>query len=394
MSLYEQTFQIRGRELLPVVQGGMGIGISAGGLAGTVAKTVEEKKGAVGTIASVALGHLDYARAGYRARNRDSSTIAMMDLTALDREIKMAREICGSEGFLAVNVMNAITGWQDHVRQACESGANAIVMGAGLPIDLPKHTASHPEVALIPILSEARAVEIILKRWMNRYKRLPDAIVIEHPGYAGGHLGATNLSAVMDKKFNFPVVLPEIFQVFRELKIKDDEIPIICAGGINSPDKIRAVMALGARAVQIGTAFAVTEEGDAHHDFKTVLLNARPEDIAVFRSTAGLPARAVMTPWLRKYLEREPFIRGKNLTTGGACVLDVQCLKSCGLATDILSMNQGRFCILGRLIDAVLGRIETGLFFTGSGPIPFKRIVPVRELLEYLLEMPKATAQK
>ena len=385
MSKYWKPFRIRRKELLPIVQGGMGVGVSAHHLAGEVAKL-----GAVGTIASVELRQLHPDLLALSEGIRDNAIVVETNLEALCREMLMARQICGKDGFIAVNIMRAVTEWKGLVRQACESGADAIVMGAGLPLDLPEHTKEYPDVALIPILSEARGVEIVLKRWMARYGRHPDAIVIEHPQYAGGHLGAKNVSAVMDPKFDFGDVLLEIFKVFAKLDIKEDAIPIIVAGGINSPDKVREVMALGAAAAQVGTAFAVTEEGDAHPNFKKVLLEAKPEDIRVFMSTAGLPARAVMTPWLARYLAKERFIQSAHIRHG-RCVRGVQCLEYCGL-TDLEPTTAGRFCIEVLLAKALHGDVRGGLFFTGSGPLPFPDIRPVRELIEYLLEMPKATA--
>ena len=293
------TFVLRGRPLLPIVQGGMGIGISAHRLAGAVART-----GAVGTIASVDLRHL-HADLSEQARHcRDRATLDRLNLVALDREIRAALELAGGRGLVAVNVMKAVDAHPDYVRQACASGAQAIVMGAGLPLDLPDLAAGYSDVALVPILSDARGVAIVLKKWARK-GRLPDAIVIEHPRYAGGHLGAPNPADLASSRFDFAEVLPGIFRLYDEMGIARGQIPLIVGGGINTHEKMQAALALGASAVQIGTPFAVTEEGDAHPDFKRVLAEARPEDIVTFMSVAGLPARAVNTPWLANYLRRE-----------------------------------------------------------------------------------------
>ena len=291
---------LKGRSLLPIVQGGMGVGISAHRLAGAVARL-----GAVGTISSVDLRrhHPDLMAA--TGKSRDRAAIRQANLTALDREIRAALGIAQGRGVVAVNVMRAVSQYADYVRQACESGAQAIVAGAGLPLDLPELAAAWPDVALIPILSDSRGVAIVLKKWLRK-NRLPDAIVIEHPRHAGGHLGAAKPEALDDPKFEFARVLAEVFTIFRELSIEPGRIPLIAAGGIASADEAHTLFDLGASAVQLGTAFAVTEEGDAHPQFKRVLAQARPEDIVVFMSVAGLPARAVRTPWLGRYLERLP----------------------------------------------------------------------------------------
>ena len=297
------TLTIRGRQVRPLVQGGMGVGVSAHRLAGAVAR-----EGCVGTISSVDLRrhHPDLMRE--TGRSRDKQAIERANLTALDREIRAAREIAAGRGMIAVNVMRAVSQYADYVRQSCASGADAIVVGAGLPFDLPELAADYPDVALIPILSEARAIGLVLKKW-QRKGRLPDAIVIEHPRYAGGHLGAAKLEEVADARFDFAAVVPAAQRLFEEMKIAP--IPIILAGGINTPEKLRQALALGASGVQVGTPFAVTAECDAHPDFKRVLAEAKPADIVTFMSVAGLPARAVRTPWLDRYLDKEAALKAR-----------------------------------------------------------------------------------
>jgi nitronate monooxygenase len=280
-------------------------------------------------------------------------------------------------------VMKAVADYAAHVRQSCESGAHAIVMGAGLPFDLPELARDFPRVALIPILSDARGVGIVLKKWLRK-NRLPDAIVIEHPRYAGGHLGATRPEDIGDPRFDFEPVLEGIFKLLRELGIERERVPLIPAGGINSHDKVRALLALGAAAVQIGTPFAVTEEGDAHPNFKQVLAEARPEDIVTFMSAAGLPARAVLTPWLKNYLGREKALQSHAKADPRRCVQKLNCLTLCGLRDGIASI--GQFCIDARLAFALRGDVKKGLFFRGSESLPFgSAIRPVAELLDYFL---------
>jgi len=353
------------------------VGISAHRLAGTVAR-----EGCVGTISSVDLRrhHPDLMRD--TGHSRDKQAIEAANLVALDREIRAAREIAAGNGIIAVNVMRAVSQYAGYVRQSCESGADAIVVGAGLPFDLPERTADFPGVALIPILSEARAIGLVLRKWMRK-GRLPDAIVIEHPRYAGGHLGAAKVEDLADPRFDFERVLPETLAFFRAEGIAAGAIPLIPAGGIYSHERIRELIALGASGVQLGTAFAVTEEGDADPEFKRVLAGARPEDIVEFMSVAGLPARAVRTPWLETYLKYLPKLRAVAHEKP-RCTLKFDCLVQCGLRDG--NAKVGQFCIDAQLAAALRGNPAKGLFFRGASPLPFgTEIRPVRDLIAYLM---------
>ncbi|MBL0141724.1 MAG: nitronate monooxygenase [Betaproteobacteria bacterium] len=373
--------RIRDREALPVVQGGMGVGVSAHRLAGSVAR-----EGAVGTLSSVDLRRHHPDLMELTGKSRDKDLINRANLEALDREVKGALRLADGKGIVAVNIMRAVSEYAACVRQACESGVHAIVVGAGLPLDLPDLTANHPDVALIPILSDARGIGVVLKKWMRK-NRLPDAIVIEHPRHAGGHLGAAKIEDLGDARFEFPTVLEGAFRIFAELGIACRQIPLIVAGGINTPQRVRELLGLGACAVQVGTAFAVTEEGDAHPTFKKVLAQAKREDIVEFMSVAGLPARAVRTPWLVKYLEKLPALE-RRTKPRAACTLAFDCLQSCGLRDGLA--RAGQFCIDLQLAAALKGDLEHGLFFRGAGSLPFgDRIRPVRELLDYLLATPQ-----
>jgi len=371
------TLRLGGREARPLVQGGMGIGVSAHRLAAAVAR-----EDCVGTISSVDLRrlHPDLMRA--TERTRDKQAIEQANLTALEREIGAAREASGGRGAIAVNVMRAVSQYADYVRTACAAGADAIVAGAGLALDLPELARDWPRVALVPIVSEARAASLIVRRWQKR-GRAPDAIVVEHPRYAGGHLGATKLEEVADPRFDFARVLPEIRAALHDAGLDADRVPLIAAGGINSPERARAALAAGAAAVQVGTPFAVTEEGDAHVNFKQVLAGARAEDIVVFMSVAGLPARAVRTPWLSRYLEKEEMLKARAKKRS-QCTLGWDCLAHCGLRDGLT--QAGQFCIDHHLAAALRGDVEHGLFFRGSEEVPFgAEIRPVRDLVNYLL---------
>jgi nitronate monooxygenase len=371
-----KPLRIKGRELLPIVQGGMGVGVSAHRLAGSVAAL-----GAVGTISSVDLRRHHPDLMAQTGKSRDKTMIDKANLTALDREVKAALRLAGGRGMVGVNIMRAVAEYAAYVRQACESGAQAVVVGAGLPLDLPELAADHPGVALIPILSDARGVALVLKKWMRK-NRLPDAIVLENPRHAAGHLGAARIEDVDQPHFAFPVVLEATHQVLRELGLERENIPLIAAGGVNSHGQVCDLLAMGASAVQLGTAFAVTAEGDAHINFKKVLAEARPEDIVTFMSVAGLPARGVRTPWLVNYLEKEEKLQRK--AGPKECTVGFDCLHQCGLRDGIA--KAGQFCIDTRLAFALEGDVKRGLFFRGSERLPFgSEIRPVRELIEFLL---------
>jgi len=372
------TWRMKGRWLLPVVQGGMGVGISAHRLAGTVASL-----NAVGTISSVDLRHHHPDLLARAQGCTDKQRLDGLNLIALNREIGRALELSGGRGLVAVNVMKAVAEQAAYVRTSCEAGAHAIVMGAGLPLDLPDMTRDFPDVALIPILSDVRGISVVLRKWMRK-NRLPDAIVIEHPRYAGGHLGATRPEDINDPRFDFAPVLEGTFGLLRELGLERSRIPLIPAGGINTHEKVRDLLALGASAVQLGTPFAVTTEGDAHPNFKHVLADARPEDIVTFMSVAGLPARAVLTPWLRNYLGREKALQSHAKADPRRCVPGLGCLTICGLRDGIAAF--GQFCIDTRLAFALKGDVKKGLFFRGSESLPFGNAIrSVAELIDYLL---------
>jgi len=355
----------------------MGVGVSAHRLAGSVARL-----GAVGTLSSVDLRRHHPDLMERTAHVRDKPVIDAANLEALDREVRAALALAEGRGLVAVNVMRAVSQYAEYVRQACASGAQAIVVGAGLPLDLPELTADYPDVALIPILSDARGVGVLLKKW-NRKGRLPDAIVIEHPGRAGGHLGAASAADVGDPRFEFATVIAGIHALLDGLGVARERVPLIVAGGIGSHVEVRKMLALGAAAVQLGTAFAVTAEGDAHPNFKRVLAEARPEDIVTFTSVAGLPARAVRTPWLTAYLAKLPALT-RRARPRRECTLAFDCLATCGLRDGIERF--GQFCIDLQLAAAMKGDVKRGLFFRGAGALPFgAQIRPVRDLLAYLV---------
>ena len=368
------------RSLLPIVQGGMGIGISAKGLAGSVAAL-----GGIGTISSVDLRrhHPDLMERtqGLKPSQGAKDAIDAANLEALEREIRAARVRASGRGLLAINVMRAVNAYGASVLRALECGIDAVVVGAGLPLDLPDLAREHPKAALIPILSDARGVQLVVRKW-ERKKRLPDAIIIEHPGLAGGHLGAAKVADLHDPRFDFENAIPQSRAFLRSAGI-ESEVPLIAAGGIRSLQDIARLQGLGAAAAQLGTPFAVTLEGDAHPEFKRVLAQASDEQMVEFTSVAGLPARAVQTPWLSAYLKIEDKLQAVAHPKL-RCTKSFDCLAQCGLRDGTLGW--GQFCIDNQLAAALRGDVKKGLFFRGAGALPFgEQIRSVSDLIQKLL---------
>ncbi len=375
-----RPLHIKGKALLPIVQGGMGVGVSASRLASAVARL-----GGMGTISSVDLRrrHPDLmAQTAHLDKEPDArERIDSANLIALDREIRSARAAAQGQGAIAVNVMKALSAYEAYVKQALRSGADALVVGAGLPLDLPELAREHPEVAPIPILSDARGVQLLVRKWEKK-GRPPDAIVIENPRLAGGHLGAAKVADLGDARFDFDVVLPQVREFFKQAGYEQD-IPLIAAGGIDSHADIVRLQGLGAAGVQLGTAFAVTEECDASDVFKRILAQAQPQDIVEFTSVAGLPARAVRTPWLDKYLRILPILQ-ERAHPKAKCNMSFDCPQTCGLRDGISGI--GQFCIDQQLGHAMDGDAERGLFFRGAGRLPFgEQIRGVADLVRHLL---------
>ncbi|MBV8464949.1 MAG: nitronate monooxygenase, partial [Burkholderiales bacterium] len=230
---------------------------------------------------------------------------------------------------------------------------------------------------------------IVLKRWMRKGRRA-DAVVIEHPAHAGGHLGAARIDELRDTRFDFASVLADCRALFAELGLGSDAPKLIVAGGVDSHDKVRHWLSHGADGVQLGTAFAVSAEGDAHANFKRTLVEADPEGLVEFVSVAGLPARAVPTHWLRQYLRRESSLQAHAVADPRRCTQRMDCLSTCGLRDGIGRI--GQFCIDLKLAAALRGEVDKGLFFRGTSKLPFGTAIrPVKELIDYLLsgDMPE-----
>lgn len=345
----------------PIVQGGMGLGISWDTLAGTVSL-----EGGLGVISAVGTGYYNngiHSKKSINARPFDAENFYSKEgLTAI---VKNARKICGDKP-LGVNILYAINEYDRVIKDACEAGVDIIITGAGLPTNMPEFTADYPDIALVPIVSSAKALKIICKRWTQRYNRLPDAIVVEGP-LSGGHQGFTYEQCAMDEYQLENLIAP----ILEEIKVWGD-FPLIAAGGIWDHDDIEKMLALGAQGVQMGTRFIGTYECDAHQDFKEVLLQAKKEDIALFKSPVGYPARGVKTNLLQLVEKREgPPIR---------CVSN--CVSPCHRGQEAKAVG---YCIADRLSDAYLGKKETGLFFTGANGYKLNEIISVKELIAKLV---------
>ena len=268
----------------PIVQGGMGVGISWDQLAGTVSK-----EGGLGVISSVGTGYYNNKEfAGKLVSGRPLGEANFYSKDGFEAIIKNAREICGDKP-LAANILYAINGYGDVVRNACELGIDIIITGAGLPTNMPEFTEGYPDVALVPIVSSAKALKIICKRWKKRYNRVPDAVVVEGPK-SGGHQGFTYEQCKLPENQLENIVAP----VVEEAALWGD-IPVIAAGGVWDKSDIEDMMSRGARAVQMGTRFIGTHECDAHENLKNVLLNAKEDDIKLMGSPVGYPAQGVVT---------------------------------------------------------------------------------------------------
>ncbi|OHE02320.1 MAG: 2-nitropropane dioxygenase, partial [Sulfurimonas sp. RIFCSPLOWO2_12_36_12] len=267
---------------------------------------------------------------------------------------------------LAANILYAINDYGRVVADACEAGIDIIITGAGLPTNMPEFTEGYPNVALVPIVSSAKALKIICKRWQKRYNRLPDAVVLEGPK-SGGHQGFTYEQCSMAENQLENLVRP----VVEEAALWGD-IPVIAAGGVWDKKDIEEMMSLGARGVQMGTRFIGTFECDAHENLKKVLLDAKKEDIQLMASPVGYPAQGIRTNLVKLVEKRE----------GPAIKCISNCVAPCNRGEEAKEVG---FCIADRLSDAFEGNVETGLFFSGTNGYKLDKIISVKELMDKLV---------
>ncbi|WP_306591798.1 nitronate monooxygenase family protein [Geothrix sp. 21YS21S-4] len=346
----------------PIQQGGMGVGISWEGLAGAVAR-----EGCVGLVSAIGTGYHGSASPKMRL-GRPDGTDSLNPPKALEWIVRAARERAEGRGAVGVNILCAIEGYEAAVRASLAGGAQMIVSGAGLPLALPDYVGD-ADVALVPIVSSARALNVICKQWQRKYSRLPDAVVLEGPE-SGGHQGFSH-DGCLDPAHTLENILPSII----EERDKWGDFPILVAGGVWDHADIQRFLALGASGVQMGTRFIGTFECDASPIFKEVILRARAEDIGLMKSPVGLPARGVRTS-LHHRIEAgtAPQVR---------CVSN--CLQPCGHGKGAAAVG---YCIADRLADAMKGDRENGLFFTGSNGAKLRDLISVRDLIEELTEDP------
>ncbi len=342
---------------LPIIQGGMGVGVSLAGLASAVAN-----EGGIGVIATAGIGMLepDFAK-NFLAAN----------IRALKKEIRKAREL--TQGILGVNIMTALSNFADMARTAIEEGADVIFSGAGLPLNLPQFLAGTKKTKLVPIVSSARASGIIFKRWIEKYSYVPDAVVVEGP-LAGGHLGFKS-EQINSSEYSLENLLPQVItEVSKFEEHYQRSIPVIAAGGIHNGADINKFMEMGAAGVQMATRFIATHECDAAIEFKRTFLDLKQEDLVIIKSPVGLLGRAV----------KNQFIADVAVGKKKPYHCPYHCITTC-------DYQHSPYCIARALINACQGKLKQGFVFSGANGYRTKEIVSVKTLINSLLEEYKRT---
>ena len=337
---------------LPIIQGGMGVGVSGYKLASAVAN-----EGGVGVIAGVQIG--------YREPDFETNTLNA-NLRAMKSEIRKAREL-SPKGIIGVNMMVAITHYDEMVEACVEANADLIISGAGLPMHLPK-LVEGSNVKIAPIVSSGKAATLIIKNWIKKYSRIPDLVIVEGTE-AGGHLGFKREDLEEGNKRPLEEIVREVIEavsVFEEEQGK--EIPVIAAGGIYTGEDIARFIKLGAAGVQMGTRFAATEECDADIKYKMKYVDSNKEDISIIQSPVGMPGRAIRNRLIKR-VEQERILPKKCYN----------CIKKC-------NPKETPYCISNALIEAVKGNVDDGLVFVGSNAYRIKKIITVKELMKELVE--------
>lgn len=358
---------------VPIVQGGMGVGVSLGNLAGAVAK-----EGGVGIISS--------AQIGYREPDFEKNPMEC-NLRAIKSEYEKAR-IIAPNGVIGFNIMVALQHYEEYVRAAAQTGADIIISGAGLPTDLP-HYVEGTSAKISPIVSSEKSANVILKYWDKKYSRTADMVVIEGPK-AGGHLGFTkeqlmyylgtdtakdknNIANEAETEASSQGMSAtyeeEIIKICSVVKSYGEkygvEIPVVVAGGIDNAAEMERIMRLGVQGVQIATRFVTTEECDADERYKMAYVNAAKEDIQIVKSPVGMPGRAIRNSFMDKVMRGERFAPEKCLG----------CLRKCNPA-------EIPYCITEALVHAVKGEEDKALIFCGANAYKANRIETVKEVID------------
>jgi NAD(P)H-dependent flavin oxidoreductase YrpB (nitropropane dioxygenase family) len=342
---------------LPIIQGGMGVGISLSGLASAVAN-----EGGVGVIAAASIG---------MSEPNFASDFVKANILALKKEIRRARQM--TKGILGVNVMVALTNFADMVKTAIDEGIDIIFSGAGLPLNLPEYLKKNARTKLAPIVSSPRAAAVITKHWVKKYNYLPDAFVVEGP-LAGGHLGF-NEAQLQDSDYTLENLIP---QVVAEVKVAEEKyqksIPVIAAGGIYSGADIHKFLKLGASGVQMATRFVTTDECDAAPEFKKAYLESKEEDLVIIKSPVGMLGRAIKNRFINEVAKgkKKPF----------KCPF--HCIRTC-------DYQKSPYCIALALINAQRGNLKQGFAFSGVNAYRAKEIIPVKKLINSLIREYKAS---
>lgn len=341
----------------PIVQGGMGVGISLSGLASAVAN-----EGGIGVIAGAMIGmkEPDVAKNPLEA-----------NLRALRNEITRARSL--SNGIIGVNIMVALTTFTQMVRTAIEHKIDVIFSGAGLPLDMPRalrelcdEKKEEFKTKLVPIISSARAASVVARKWLSHFDYLPDAFVLEGPK-AGGHLGFKR-EEIDDPAHAVDVILPEVLDTAKSFEDKFGRpVPVIVGGGVFTGADIRRYLDMGAAGVQIGTRFVATEECDADIRFKQAIVNAKKEDITIIQSPVGMPGRAVCNDFIKA--------SRKGLTKPFKCIF--HCVKTC-------EREKTPYCIAQVLLNAMKGNLDRGFAFCGANAYRVNEITTVPKLIDTL----------
>lgn len=344
-----KSFNIGNIEIkLPIIQGGMGVGVSLSGLASAVAN-----EGGIGVISCAGLGLIHKKTPGDYLGNC---------IWGLKEELRKARE--KSKGVIGVNIMVALTNFSDMVRTSIAEKADVIFAGAGLPLDLPSYLTSGSNTKLVPIVSSSRAAQIICDKWKNNFNYLPDAIVVEGPK-AGGHLGFKE-KQLTDEEYSLEHIIPEVIEVANQYKeIKN--IPVIAAGGISSGKDIRRFMEMGVAGVQMGSIFVPTDECDASETFKNTYIQAKEEDIKIIKSPVGMPGRAI----------DGEFIKSVENGTEKPKACPFHCIKTC-------DYTKSPYCIIQALYQAAKGNMRKGYAFAGLNAHFTEKINSVKEVIALL----------